>query len=392
MADPRTLDMLGKGVAEWNRWRGTAQFSEVDLSGADLSGLKVNGYSFLRANMRGANLTGTQLEHAHLKDADLRGAILTKANLEGANARDANFDDVVAVDANFEVSTLRGARFRNAKLARARFHRAYLRDTDLTGADLAGAWLRFAILDGACCANTSFSAADLQYSAMVRTDLRGANLVDARVFGISAWNIQTDEHTLQDLIVAQDEKTGQASLRADDLQTAQLLALMLDGAGVRRVLDSVTSKLVLVLGSFSPEEKPALDALRRALQGEDYVAVTFDFQRPSDRNYAETIITLAGMSRFVVADFTNAKEVRAEVGQIRSQYRRVPIVPIAKAGVTLPITMANVFAPNELRAVVRYTGIDDLLAKVRPSIIEPAEAEVGRIAAEIAESEAILRG
>jgi uncharacterized protein YjbI with pentapeptide repeats len=380
------------GAAEWNRWRGTTRFAEVDLSGADLSGMKLNEYSFLRANLRGASLTRAQLEHTHLKDADMTGAILTNANLEGANARDANFDDVVVEDANFEVTTLRGARFRNARLARSRFHRAYLRDTDLSGANLAGAWLRFAILGGACCARATFAGADLQYSSMVKTDLRGADLVDARVFGISAWNIQTDEHTRQDLIVGRDNEIGEASLRVHDLQTAQLLALMLDGAGVRRVLDTVTSKLVLILGSFSPEEKPALDALRTALQGEDYVAVTFDFQRPADRDYAETIITLAGMSRFVVADFTNAKEVRAEVAQIRSQYRRVPVVPIARAGTTLPITMANVFTPADLKGLVRYAGLDDLLSRVRPSIIDPAEAAVSRIAAAIGESEAILRG
>ena len=392
MADSHALEVLKQGAAEWNRWRGAMRFEAVDLYNADLSGMKLNDCSFLRANLRGANLTRTQLEHAHLKNADLSGALLTRANLEGANGRDAILNDVVADDANFEVSTWRGARFRNATLARARFHRAYLRETDLSGANLTDAWLRFATLDQARCENATFTGADLRYVTMVQANLRGADLTNVQVFGISAWSVQTDANTRQDLIVAVRQNGGDTSLRAHDLHTAQLLALMLDGAGVRRVLDSVNSKLVLILGSFSPAEKHVLDAVRHALHGHGYVAVTFDFERPSERDYAETIVTLAGMSRFVVADFTNAKEVRAEVAQVHNQYRRVPIIPIAKAGVPLPITMANVFSSEELHGLVRYDDVADLLTKIRPSIIDPAESRAARIAASIASSEVILRG
>jgi len=58
----------------------------------------------------------------------------------------------------------------------------------------------------------------------------------------------------------------------------------LRGAGVRRVLDSVSSKLVLILGSFAPDEKRVLDALRERLEHSRYVAVTFDFERPPNRS------------------------------------------------------------------------------------------------------------
>jgi hypothetical protein len=150
--------------------------------------------------------------------------------------------------------------------------------------------------------------------------------------------------------------------------------------------------LVLILGSFAPGEKIVLDALRLSLQSFGYVAVEFDFERPSERDYAETVLTLVGMSRFVVADFTNAKEVRAEVAQARRQYKRVPIIPIAREGVSLPITMANSFPAEELQLLVRYKHADDLLQKVELSIIQPAEESVRRIAESIARAEAILLG
>ena len=212
-------------------------------------------------------------------------------------------------------------------------------------------------------------------------------------FGVSAWGVQTDERTRQDLIVSMRNDVKESPLRAQDLRTAQLLALMLDATGVRTVLDAVSSTLVLILGSFSPEEKPVLDALREGLKRHGYVAVEFDFERSDSRDYAETILTLVGMSRFVVADFTNAKEVRAEVAQARRQYSRVPIIPIAREGAPLPITMVNSFSAEELQGLlVRYLHAADLVLKVQLSIIDAAEAQVRRIEASIAQSEAILRG
>jgi uncharacterized protein YjbI with pentapeptide repeats len=390
MANTEQIAILKTGVTHWNRWREKNPREQVDLSGADLGGLKLNEVNFLRTNLTGAILIKSQLEHAHLTGADLTGASLEGANLEHVNARNAVFDRVAASGANFEVSTLRGAHFRNAHLAGARFHRAYLRETDLSDADLDRAWLRFANLERARCARTNFRGADLRHASMVETDLRGANLSDVHVFGISAWSTRTDADTRQDLIVG-DGAANDAPLRAHDLHTAQLLALMLDGIGVRQVFDSVTSKLVLVLGSFSPGEKPVLDALRLALLSRGYVAVTFDFERPSSRDYAETVLSLVGMSRFVIADFTNAKEVRAEVAQAHRQYRRVPIVPIVRQGEPLPVTMANSFSDQDLDLLVRYKDVDHLVETLDESVIDPAEALASRIAASIARSEAILR-
>jgi len=46
------------------------------------------------------------------------------------------------------------------------------------------------------------------------------------------------------------------------------------GAGkVRQVIDSITSKVVLILGRFTPERKAILDAIRGALRTRDYVPI-----------------------------------------------------------------------------------------------------------------------
>lgn len=392
MANDEHISILKSGVAAWNDWYASTNHRVADLCGADLSGMKLNSINFHRANLKGAILRNTQLQYAYLKDADLTGAILDGTNLVHANARGAIFNMVVANRPNFAVSTLRQAKFQGSKLFGARFHRAYLRDTDLSDAAFIDCWLRFATLNGATCLNTDFAGSDLRYASMVKTDLKAAKLTDVCVFGISAWGIETDANTVQDLIVGNNEHELEAQLRTHDLRTAQLLSLMLDSAGVRTVIDSVSSKLVLILGSFSPAEKGVLDALRLSLQNFGYVAVEFDFERPHERDYAETVLILVGMSRFVVADFTNSKEVRAEVGQARRQYPRVPFIPIVMDGAPLPITMANSFNEDELRLLVTYRHANDLVQKVLSSIIEPAEKQAQQIARDIASREDIIRG
>lgn len=75
------------------------------------------------------------------------------------------------------------------------------------------------------------------------------------------------------------------------------------------MIDTITSKVVLILGRFTGQRKPVLDAILQALRGGgfDFVPVMFDFDKPVSRTTAETIATLAGMARFVVADLTDAR-------------------------------------------------------------------------------------
>lgn len=58
----------------------------------------------------------------------------------------------------------------------------------------------------------------------------------------------------------------------------------------------------------------------------NYTPVLFDFARPVGKSFIETVGTLAGMSRFVVADMTNAftaKRFRAQVGSALSGAQKV---------------------------------------------------------------------
>lgn len=81
-------------------------FSESNLTGADLRQGK-----FLSCKFLGASLKNAQLQSAHFKGADLKGADLTGADLRGADFEGANLSNV-------EFS---GAKLTGAKFARADF-------------------------------------------------------------------------------------------------------------------------------------------------------------------------------------------------------------------------------------------------------------------------------
>jgi hypothetical protein len=52
----------------------------------------------------------------------------------------------------------------------------------------------------------------------------------------------------------------------DNIEIAQFLYLLLNNQNIRHVIDTITSKVVLILGRFTPERKAILDAIRDELR------------------------------------------------------------------------------------------------------------------------------
>ena len=103
-----------------------ADFTDVDLSGSDLSATNFNGATFVRtklvgatmscANFYGADFTGADLQRAYLSCADMHGTNLTNAvldcanlanvDLSGANLTGASFVNAYLYTANLDDVTL----------------------------------------------------------------------------------------------------------------------------------------------------------------------------------------------------------------------------------------------------------------------------------------------
>jgi hypothetical protein len=162
----------------------------------------------------------------------------------------------------------------------------------------------------------------------------------------------------------------------DNLEVAQFLYLLLDNAKLREVIDTVTTKVVLILGRFTPERLAVLEALRRALRQHDYVPVLFNFEGPENQNVLATVVTVARLARFVVADVTDAKAVDQELQAIVPQIK-VPVRPLLLEGTEPPGAVLQTLwhdYPDRLLKIHRYHDLDGLLVSFKDKITDPAEA------------------
>ncbi|MEM1122944.1 MAG: hypothetical protein AAGJ18_21040, partial [Bacteroidota bacterium] len=165
----------------------------------------------------------------------------------------------------------------------------------------------------------------LEKSRLIETDLRGAKLLNCRIYGVSAWNIKIDLNTIQkNLIIS---KAGEPEIRVDDIEVAQFIHLLLNNQKIRNIIEVIGKKGVLLLGRFIPERKVVLDRLREELKIKGFVPMMFDFDKSSNRDFTETIKTLAGLSRFVIADITNPKSSPLELQATIPNYQ-IPFIPI----------------------------------------------------------------
>ena len=245
--------------------------------------------------------------------------------------------------------------------------RAHLGRADLSGAYLSGAYVSLANLGEA-----NLSGANLRMATVVRTNLECADLTDCRVYGISVWNAGLDGAVQSNLVITPD---GEPVIQVDNLEVAQFIYLLLNNTKIRDVIDTITSKVVLILGRFTPERKVVLDGIREQLRRKGYLPVLFDFEGPSSRDITETVRLLAHLARFVIADITDAKSIPQELMAIVPDLRSVPVQPLLLAS-QHEYGMFDHFRrfPWVLKELL-YENQEGLLMELEPKVIAPADAK-----------------
>ena len=119
-----------------------------------------------------------------------------------------------------------------------------------------------------------------------------------------------------------------------------------------------------------------LDAVREELRRHNYMPVMFDFEKPWSRSYTETITTLARMARFIIADLTDATEVRLELAKIVPDLPSVPVQPLVLASSTDYVTFADIRRYHWVLEPFRYRDLSHAIASLPEMILKPAEAKV----------------
>lgn len=165
--------------------------------------------------------------------------------------------------------------------------------------------------------------------------------------------------------------------REQTINDVQQLVAKLDGPGVSRMLSDIADRSVLILGRFSQNRKPVLDAIRKALSTPPrrYVPILFDFDKPADRDLIESIVRFAAVSRFVIADLSDPKSVPAELQAIVPQFPSLPVVPIIEASQREYPVADNILRRASLvKPVVKYLDERHLVKILDEQVLVPAEA------------------
>jgi uncharacterized protein YjbI with pentapeptide repeats len=284
----------------------------ADLRGRDLS----------RYNLSGAYLGGAQLQDAVLRDCDLTGAYLVAANLRGAD--------------------LRGADLSRANLFDADLGNAKLTATRLIGAQLLG------------------------------TRIDGATFSGSNIHGVSVWGTTGEPADQRDLRIT---TALEPEITVDDIEVGQFVYLMLHNEKIRNVLQTISAKVVLILGRFTPERKLVLDRLRDELRRLNLSPVLFDFEPASNVDVTDTVTLLAKMARFVIADLTDPSSVQQELSLIAPQ-TVVAIRPIIMAG-HRPWAMFDDLRRRSrgILPVHEYRNVEELVRDIQSHVVAPAEAK-----------------
>lgn len=315
MANQEQLDILKQGVDAWNQWREKyidiqPDLRKASLFGADLSAINLSNANFFEADLRSANLKGSNLSEANFLRADLR-----QANFSGSDLSGAHFHEAILSDANLSGAILSGADLRDANLNYADLRKADLKEAYLFGAKLIETDLRGADLSGAYLAGAT----------LVRTDLRSAILTECSIHGISAWSVKLEGAKQDNLVITRAEEP---TITVDNLEIAQFIYLLLNYQKIRQTIDTITSQVVLILGSFPSDRKEVIDTLSTELHSQKYSPVVFNFEGAENKDFTATVRTLANMARFVLLDLTNLGDAIREIADEILPRCVVPIQPL----------------------------------------------------------------
>ena len=207
------------------------------------------------------------------------GAVLTNTQFTRNNCTLATFDRTSLDGSTIQHCKFHQSRFRNTTLTRSRiehsnFSKASLRQSQL----IKTKFIKSPLIE-----------TELSESLLIQTRFEQSPLDYCSVYGVAAWDLDFIDSPQSNLMVTRDN----AAITVDNLEIAQFIYTLLNNARIRDVLDTVTSKTVLILGRFTREHKAILDAIRERLKVLGYVPILFDFDPSESRDLTETIMLLA---------------------------------------------------------------------------------------------------
>lgn len=294
--DEEAQARLTEGSPEaWNRWR-------MESPGA-LSFNRPNWYDC--PGPGGVQMKGRN--RIDFSRYEWRSVSVYKAFAEGLHMRDAVIDDCLFEEGDFSRADFSGTTFRNT-----RFNK-----TIMTGATFTGA---------------SFINCNLNRVNLAEADFQVREISDTVIYGLSAWDLTVGEDTKQSNLVIEKSYElysdlvghGIVPLTVDDIEIAQFVYYLSNHKKLRNTLNVLNEKGVLLLGGFRDGGLERLYRLRDWFRQRGYTAMIFDFARPDNLSLTETVVTMGGLAKFIVADLTGPS-VPHELASVLAQIKK-PVI------------------------------------------------------------------
>lgn len=370
MANPEHLRLFFELESyKWGEWRYLNPDVVLDLSEADLSKSDLQERNIERANLRGTIFDGSNLRAIAFVNCDL-----SDARFRNCTMNNAVFSDSILDHADFYNSSIYASWFRQSSLLDTNLHKCNLSNARFDDSDLSSATLERTDLSEVSFNRCKLNGANLALARIVQTKFRHCNLNGCLVYGAAVWDVVLEDTIENDLQITIPPEL----LTVDGLELAQFLYFILENINVRQAIDSITCKVVLILGRFTPERKVVLDSLRNAIRERNYIPVMFDFEQPASRDLIETVTTLASLSRFIIADITSAKIVIEELRELVPRLS-VPVLPILQKGEKEYSTFHTLQKYPWMLNTFYYESIQHLMESLSAKIIPEVETKVGEM-------------
>jgi uncharacterized protein YjbI with pentapeptide repeats len=326
MTESEIVNLLSAGKNVWNSWKDGNPSTRVSFSDLSLDGMSFEDY----------HLDNCYFNNTSLKGCNFNNAWLAWCNFFHCDLSDSTFTNPAIADLQFDDKRLMGVNLR---------------------------WTNFAVcnLD-----RVDMNYATLEGTRFFQCSLNGANLSNSMINGLSAWDNTYDDRIIQDnlYVSAMDDLL----LTVDNFEIAQFIHMLTNNKNIRTAVDTLATKIVLILGSFANGDKLFLDAFKSALKKEDLVPIMYDFDKPKSRNHTETVSTIAHLSKFIIADLTNQRSIPHELASIIPHLRSVVVIPIVRDEYP-PFGMFEDYQSlNHVGNIIKYSS-DEAISKITNKIL-----------------------
>jgi uncharacterized protein YjbI with pentapeptide repeats len=331
-------------------------FDNASFYGGEFNGSKLINSSFKNA----------QLESITANNSDFKLCTFQKSNIFSSVLKNSIFNASIfsyasIFQTNCSDSDFYGCDFFGTELVDSNFTNVAFSGSNMTYSNLTESNLTDSILNGV----------ELHGAILVDLNINGANLSHSHIYGVNVWGLIGEPKEQLDLLIT---PWDEPEVTVDNIEVAQFIHLLLTNEKLKKLIDTITSKVVLILGRFN-ERRIKMESIKNGLRELNLTPIIFDFTKPGTRNLTETVGLLARMSKFIIVDLTDPNSVPQEVYSIIPHCPSIPIFPIFERKKTdnlKPYPLFNDFKDYHWVSEIRFYEEIDEIIQLLPNINEEA--------------------